>query len=109
MRTNMRTFGKTSPLKKEDFEDFEEKFGDDPQGEADRTQTDEDGRFRRYTRKQIAERGDNLDISWLKDDDTLSVDDLREPEIVAEEITELLAEATTEMDALNELISANGE
>jgi type I restriction enzyme M protein len=109
MRTNMRTFGKTSPLKKEDFEDFEEKFGDDPQGEADRSETDEDGRFRRYTREQIAERGDNLDISWLKDDDTLSVEDLREPEIVAEEITELLAEATTEMDALNEMISANGE
>jgi type I restriction enzyme M protein len=108
MRTNMRTFGKTNPLKKEDFEDFEEKFGDDPDGRADRTDTGEDGRFRRYTREEIAERGDNLDISWLKDEDSISVEDLRDPEVVADEITELLAEASTEMDALNELISANG-
>ena len=28
----------------------------------------EEGRFRKFTREEIAKRGDNLDISWLKDD-----------------------------------------
>ena len=33
-------------------------------------------RFRVFTREQIRERGDSLDISWLKDADSLDAADL---------------------------------
>ncbi len=35
---------------------------------AQGTDTGESGRFRRFSRDWIAERGDNLDIAWLKDE-----------------------------------------
>lgn len=107
MRTNMPSFGKRTPLKAKHFEDFESAFGDDPDGASEREDTGEEGRFRRYTREHIHERDDNLDITWLRDEDSVSVDELREPEIVAEEITELLGEAMQEMDALNELLEVD--
>lgn len=47
--------------------EFEDAFGDDPLGGAvslaQRTDTGEEGRFRRFSREWIAERGDNLDIA----------------------------------------------
>ena len=50
---------------------FEDVFGSDPRGGpaalAARQDTGEAGRWRRFTREQIAQRGDNLDIAWLKD------------------------------------------
>jgi type I restriction enzyme M protein len=68
----------------------------------------ESDRFRRFTRQQIAERDDNLDISWLKDETLENPDDLPEPEdLVAEALTQL----ETALDALNELaaqLGANG-
>jgi len=52
--------------------------------------TGETGRVRRFTREQIAERGDSLDIAWLKDDSADNGDDLPEPAALAQEaMTEL--------------------
>lgn len=64
----------------------------------------EDGRFRKFTRAEIQSRGDNLDISWLKDEDAGNHEDLPEPEILAAMIREKLSEALTEIDALAELL-----
>jgi type I restriction enzyme M protein len=54
------------------FAEFEDAFGDDPLGSAKslakRKDTGEASRFRRFTRNWIAERGDSLDIAWLKDE-----------------------------------------
>ena len=36
LRANMPAFGKTRPLKVEDFAEFEKAFGDDPSGKAKR-------------------------------------------------------------------------
>ena len=46
--------------------------------------TGEAGRWRKFTREQINARGDNLDISWLKDDNAETAEAQRdEPALVA--------------------------
>jgi type I restriction enzyme M protein len=83
MRANMNSFGKTRPLTVEDFAEFETAFGDDPYGKSPRNDQGEEGRFRCFTREQIAERNDNLDIAWLRDTSDDPEDDLSEPEEIA--------------------------
>ncbi|HFE8679948.1 TPA: N-6 DNA methylase [Citrobacter farmeri] len=67
MRTNMPKYGKTSPLEYKHFEDFIACFGSDPDGKSIRKDQGEDGRFRKFTREYISKRNDNLDITWLRD------------------------------------------
>ena len=64
----------------------------------------EEGRFRRFTREQVAARGDNLDISWLRDESSGNGDDLPEPEVIAAEILDHLRTAMEEMEALVEAL-----
>lgn len=93
MRTNMRSFGKRSPLTEKDFEPFQEAF-------ANRIDLGEEGRFRCFSREQIRERNDNLDITWLHDDTVDRVEDLPPPEEIAAEIMGHLQMAMEEMQAL---------
>lgn len=69
LRTNMPAFSKRLKIGHEHFKDFETVYGTDPFGLAERIDQGEQGRFRRFTREQIREQGDNLDINWLKDVD----------------------------------------
>lgn len=90
------------------FTDFEQAFGDDPLGGSvtlsKRVDTGEDGRFRRFSREWIAEHGDNLDISWLKDENADNNIDLPEPTILAQEaISELEAALGELREILKEL------
>lgn len=109
LRAGAPAYGKTNPLRRADFAGFVAAFGDDPLGKADRTDDGETGRFRRFSRDEIAARGDNLDIAWLKDTSADAEDGLDTPEdIVAaieghlmaalEEIGALTAELTGETD-----------
>lgn len=109
LRTNMPSFGKRNPLTRAHFEGLEEAFGDDPLGKAPRTDQGEEGRFRRFTREQIAARGDNLDITWLRDDSVERAEDLPEPEVIAAEILEHLRVAMEEMEALSEMLEGEDE
>lgn len=72
LRANAPAFGKRTTMTRAYFKEFEEAFGDDPNGGPDalakRTDTGETGRFRRFTREWITERNDSLDIAWLKDE-----------------------------------------
>ena len=102
MRTNMPSFGKRTPLTREHFAEFEKAFGDDPLGKSKRKDTGETGRWRKFTREDIAKRGDNLDITWLKDESVTDHEDLPEPEEIAAEIVGLLQTALEEMNALQE-------
>ena len=54
MRANMPAFGKRTPLTHEHFKDFEKAYGTDPLGKSKRKDQGEEGRFRCYTREQIA-------------------------------------------------------
>ncbi len=106
MRTNMPAFGKRTPLTRQHFADFEKAFGSDPRGKSKRKDQGEAGRFRKFTREEIAKRGDNLDVSWLKDDSVTDHADLPEPEVIAAEIVAQLQVALEEMDALREELEA---
>jgi type I restriction enzyme M protein len=104
MRTNAPAFGKRTPLTREHFMPFEKAFGTDPLGKAKRKEEGEEGRFRRFTREEIEKRGENLDITWLKDDGQTNAEDLPEPEVIAGEIMTKLQVAMAEMEALQAVI-----
>ena len=104
MRTGAPAYGKTNPLKAADFDAFIQAFGDDPSGGALRIDKGEAGRFRRFTRAEIAARGDNLDITWLKEVSDPE-DGLETPEEIAAAIEEHLATALEEVRALVEELS----
>jgi len=80
LSANMPSFGKTTPLKREHFADFEKSFGADPYGKSKRTDQGEEGRFRRFTRDWSCDRKqDSLDIAWLRDESLVDADSLPEP------------------------------
>lgn len=100
-RSNMSTFGRKNVLTRRFFEEFETAFGDDPLGKpeslAKRIDTGENGQFRRFTREWLAERNDNLDIIWLKDESETTADNLPEPELLADEAINELEAALAEL------------
>lgn len=102
MRANMPSFGKTRPLTVQDFAEFESCYGDDPYGKISRTDTGENGRFRMYTRQQIADRNDNLDITWLRDETDDAEERLTDPDDIAAAILGHLRNALEEIEALTE-------
>jgi type I restriction enzyme M protein len=81
-----------------------------PNNLAKRSDTGEEGRFRCFSRDWIADRGDNLAISWLKDENGIAVDDLPEPEILAEQAMGELEAALEELRGiLAELVDEEAE
>ena len=102
MRANMDAFGKNRRLTVEDFKPFETAFGDDPYGKAKRKDEGEKGRFRFFSREQIAARNDNLEITWLKDTSNDPEDDLIEPDDIAAAIAVHLKTALEEIESLSD-------
>jgi type I restriction enzyme M protein len=100
LRANMPTFGKTSPLTEAHFAEFEAAYGNDPNGEASRMDEGKAGRFRLFTRADIEARGDNLDISWLRNLSADPEDALTEPEEFIAAIRSHLTSALGEIEAL---------
>lgn len=105
MRANMPSFGKRTPFTRHHFADFEKAYGLDPLGKSRRKDLGEEGKFRKFMREEIKERGDNLDISWLKDESAQDADDLPEPEEIAAEIMDKLRVAMEEMEGLSSLLT----
>lgn len=101
LRANMPAFGKTRPLRAEDFAAFEAAYGDDPNGGAARTDEGPESRFRCFSRAAIATRNDNLDIAWLRDDSDAAEDDLSDPEDIAAAILGHLRAALVEVEAVD--------
>ena len=108
LRANMPSFGKRTPLTLAHFEPFITAYGADPKGASPRVDEGEEGRFRRFTREQIKARGDNLDLSWLRDEDADRVEDLPEPEELADTILERLSTAMAEISALKAALAGGG-
>ena len=109
LRANMPQFGKRTQLTEQHFAEFETAYGDDPLAKpaslAKRIDQGETGRFRKFTREQIAERGDSLDISWLKDDSETDAQDLPEPAVLAQEA---MVELDAAMDELRGILAELG-
>ncbi|MGE0600871.1 MAG: N-6 DNA methylase [Dehalococcoidia bacterium] len=106
LRANMPQFGKRTQLGRDHFKEFETAFGDDKLGSpaslAKRIDEGESGRFRRFTRDDIAARGDSLDISWLRDEEDGDTDELPEPAAIAQEAMTELQAALEELQAIIE-------
>jgi type I restriction enzyme M protein len=106
LRANAPAFGKRTQLTHAYFAEFEKAFGNDPLGGPaslkKRKDTGEQGRFRRFTREWIAERGDSLDISWLKDESDGGTDELPEPATLAQEAMGELESALEELRGILE-------
>ena len=98
-RTNVPKITKGLPITEEQFEDFIQVYGAQPtpNAAASRQETD---RFHRFTRQEITDRNDNLDITWLKDDSNGASGAGLEPEDV---LADVCTQLQTAMDALNEL------
>jgi type I restriction enzyme M protein len=100
MRANMPKFGKRTPFTRGHLVEFEAAYGVDAHGNGARCDQGEAGRFRSFARGWIAERSDNLDISWLKDDNAVDADDLPEPAVLAQEAMGELEAALGELNAI---------
>ena len=87
LRTNMPSFGKTTPLKTEHFADFEKAY------ETEDRHAVQDERWSVFTREQIAEKGNSLDLGLIRDDSVLDYNDLPDPAQSAEEAAANLEEA----------------
>ena len=113
-RTNMPSFGKRTPFTDQYLKPFEDCFHAKKRKEADGTisdsiDTSEDAdsqtRWRCFSRDWInTQKGDSLDIAWLKDQDSVDAASLPEPDVLAaeamSELTEALRELTNLMQAL---------
>jgi type I restriction enzyme M protein len=104
MRANMPQFGKRTQLTRSHFGEFETAFGDDPLGSpailAKREDTGDQGRFRCFTRDWIADRNENLDIAWLRDEDENGTEELPEPSALAQEAMIELEAAIAELQGI---------
>lgn len=104
LRTNMPSFGKTNPLKTEHFADFEAAF------EAADRRAVQDERWNVFTREQIAQKGNSLDLGLIRDDSVVDYDDLPDPIesgeeaiVQLEEAVDLLQSVVNELKALSEV------
>lgn len=107
-RASAPQFEKRTALTRDYFKAFEAAFGNDPLGSvtnlAKRKDMGEEDEFRCFSREWIADRGDNLDITWLNGDRDEEEGDLPEPATLAREaITELEAALTELQGILKEL------
>jgi type I restriction enzyme M protein len=101
MRANAPKFGKRTPLTDAHFDDFISAYGDEPNGKATRHDQGEQGRFRCFSRDWIAsDKGDSLDIAWLKGDSAEDAADLPDPAVLAREAVEGLNGALAELESI---------
>lgn len=121
LRSNMHSFGKRTVFDEKYLTPFEKLFGKKADGTSKRTegnwafcsddteQTIDNARWRCFSREQITERGDSLDISWIKDSDVVDAADLPDPDILAGEAMGELTEALRELSELMEALGAGDE
>ncbi|HWQ95798.1 MAG TPA: class I SAM-dependent DNA methyltransferase [Candidatus Methylomirabilis sp.] len=90
-RTNIHFTLKENPMKFEDLKDFISCYN--PQNRHQRKETwsqeNPNGRWRKFSYKEIVSRDKtNLDIFWAKDESLADLDNLPDPDILANEIIE---------------------
>lgn len=113
LRTNMPSFGKRTPFNESHLQPFETVYENtvltnaDPNTgewswtEDDAEKTEETSRLKCFSREWIRDtKGDSLDISWLKDNDSVDAANLPDPEELAAEAMGELTEALRELDGL---------
>ncbi|XXJ18890.1 N-6 DNA methylase [Desulfovibrio caledoniensis] len=91
-RTNVHHTLKRKPLRYEDLIPFIECYQSNNRDSLEHTWSEvnnPDGRFRKYSYEEVIARDKtSLDIFWLKDSSLADMDNLPEPDVLAEEIIE---------------------
>ena len=95
LRTNMDNFGKRTPFTRAHFNDFIQAY------RADDRATHEDERWHAFTRQEVEQRGDNLDLGLIADASLAGDADLPEPKDLA---SEAIYELEVVVDELKELL-----
>jgi type I restriction enzyme M protein len=93
-RTNIHHTLKKNPLKLADLEDFINSYSPINRHQRQETyhpETNPEGRWRKFTYEEIIARDKtSLDITWLKDKSLADLDNIPDPDVLAEEIIENL-------------------
>jgi len=93
-RTNIQHTLKKNPLKFDDLKDFIECYNPSNRHNRKETyhsETNPDGQWRRFTYEEIISRDKtSLDISWIKDKSLADLDNLPDPDVLANDIIENL-------------------
>lgn len=92
MRAGMPQFGQRTPLKQEHFDDFIKCYGDDPNGNSKRKQSDcKEGRWKEFDIKEIKNAGYKLDsLRWFEENRDINKTDYADPiELAGEAIIEI--------------------
>src|SRR5208337_50224 len=92
---------KDRPLSPDHFKEFEKCYGVDANGQSKRKYIGEEGRFRKFSIKEVKERDYKLDMTWLKDETLEDSDDLPEPQELA---TEAIAKLEAAVQDLREFV-----
>jgi type I restriction enzyme M protein len=110
-RTNIRHTLKKSPLKFEDLQEFIKCYN--PANRHKRKETwnaekNPDGRWRKFTYDEIVSRDKtSLDITWLKDKSLADLDNLPDPDVLANDIIENLEAAVESFKEI--MVTINGK
>ena len=114
LRSNMPQFGKRTVFTKQHLQEFNEAVGGDlskvntrarnsfvkkHQGGSDIGNVDT-CRLRCFSRKEIREKGDSLDLAWIRDDSLEDSANLPEPGVLVNEALDELAGAMAELKAI---------
>ncbi len=110
-RTNIKFTLRKNPLRFEDLKEFIECYNPSniyQRKETYHSETNPEGRWRKFTYEEIIQRDKtSLDITWIKDKSLTDLDDLPEPDVLANDILENLQSA---IDNFEEIISSlNGK
>ena len=105
-RTNVHHTLKQKPMAHEHLGDFVKCYNPENRHVREETwgESTPDGRWRAYQRERLLQRDKaSLDIFWLKDASMTDVENLPEPEVLAEEIIEHLRSALSSFEAVSEI------
>jgi type I restriction enzyme M protein len=117
-RTNVpRITKKDRPLTPDHFAEFEQCYGDDPNGDAARSESESPpdagwlggDRWRQFPISEVEKRDFKIDsLKWLRDDSLDDADDLPPPEELATEAIGQLEAAVEELNAVIALLENGG-
>lgn len=111
-RTNVHHTLKKNPLKFEDLKDFINCYNPGNRNNRKETWSEEnpEGRWRKFTYEEIIARDKtNLDIFWLKDKSLADLDNLPDPDMLANEIIENIEAGLESFKAVMEAMNGKSQ
>lgn len=112
LRTNTHFTLKTNPLKLDDLQEFITCYNPDNRHERKETwsEANPDGRWRKFTYEEIIARDKtSLDLFWIKDKSLADLDNLPDPDVLAQEIVENLEAGLESFRGIVESLNGNSK